>query len=102
MGEKTTSDRPETTPYKELDIRFPPSYRHHKKNKNPIALLNLKSYDPDELGQTYGNVDDAPHEDGKRRMPWWTDRVFLMIKVSKQGKFNNGELDRSDGNSFYD
>merc|ERR1711964_5976 len=40
-------------------------YRHNKKRL--------------ELSQTYGNLKEYPHHDNKRRMPWWTDRVFCMI-----------------------
>merc|ERR1711964_740413 len=70
-----------TIGFQELAINFPPSYRHHKKNDEPLAgadgfTPNLES---PEWKRTYGNNDRDGHNDGKARMPWWTDRVFCKI-----------------------
>merc|ERR1712096_24952 len=76
--------------YEELEIRFPPSYRHRKENDGPIVIdgtgqaydassSSMKQYSP-EWARTYGNDANFPHHDGKRRMPWWTDRVFCKSK----------------------
>merc|ERR1711964_670859 len=37
------------------------------------------------------------HLDKKRRMPWWTDRVFCKIKSDS----GNGFIDRAEGKSSY-
>merc|ERR1711964_208342 len=48
-----------------------------------------------------GNNDGDGHDDGKPRMPWWTDRVFCKITPASKPDSGNGVIDRTPGTSAY-